>query len=86
MNDCLEKMDEICPLCKVSNIKRKAIDYVNYTVCESEFSCDSCGVIGYWAYGSYDPAYPYPVKPKYTVFQKIKQFIYNYFNKDLDLL
>ena len=49
-----------CPICHeqnvLSNIKAFEGDHV---VSEFEVRCSACGIVGYWAFGSFDPSLPY---------------------------
>lgn len=40
-------------------MKEKTKSVIDFTVCEKEFNCPKCGIVGYWAYGYFDPFYPY---------------------------
>ncbi len=47
-----------CMNCESTEIKSIVKDITAGTICEKEYSCFCCGaIIGYWAYGSFDPCY-----------------------------
>lgn len=47
-------------LVRWGGINDRVLDYIQYTICEVEYTAKRSGkVIGYWAYGSYNPDYPY---------------------------
>ena len=47
-----------CQHCESTDIKSIVIDITAGTVCEKEYHCTACKtIIGYWAYGAFDPSY-----------------------------
>jgi hypothetical protein len=47
-----------CEYCLSKNITSRVVDEIAGSVCEEEFICGDChSVIGYWAYGFFDPEF-----------------------------
>jgi len=45
-----------CPICMKHHVVGVTKAYVSdHVVSEIEYSCVKCGVVGYWAYGYFDP-------------------------------
>ncbi len=54
-----------CVHCGCGEILRTTKDRIEGTVCEEEYWCRGCGkVVGYWAYGYFDPEYANAAKSK----------------------
>lgn len=56
-----------CPACGCIEIEQRVEDAIDVGVgeggipCEISYHCANCGAgVGYWAYGSFDPAYLVP--------------------------
>lgn len=50
--DCSPK---VCFMCGNTSHKRRGLEWINGTECETEYRCSRCNnVTGYWAYGSFD--------------------------------
>jgi len=47
-----------CSGCGSENIKSTVKDRMEYIVCEKQYYCADCDkIVGYWAYGWFDPEY-----------------------------
>lgn len=47
-----------CTKCESKELSMKILDYIANVPCEQECRCPECGeIVGYWAYGSWDPVY-----------------------------
>lgn len=44
---------------RFGNIKEVPTDYINGIACEIEYRGRGNKVVGFWAYGSFDPSLPY---------------------------
>ncbi len=52
----------VCPVCS-GEIYTNTKETINNVVSEYEVICNDCGIIGYWAYGSFDQQLPYHELP-----------------------
>ena len=63
-------INEMCPLCNSNKIICEVKDVIGYISCEVEYSCEKCGIIGYWSYGNFDPSCIYKGKQINNTFER----------------
>jgi len=56
---------------RFGKVSKRVKDMINYTVCEEEFYGRNNKVIGYWAYGYYDPSLPYQGQRVFQVYRRV---------------
>ena len=52
-------MNERCPICGEHTVEPHIKAWEGGFAPEVAYICTTCGIVGWWAYGSYDPNMPF---------------------------
>ena len=66
MHKIIYKIKKIYYLIRYGKITSMTVDDINYTPCEIKYMDKNGNIIGYWAYGYFEPNLPYQGQTYFT--------------------